>query len=594
MGPVSGPTGICIQCGVVHPLDAPHTYRYVGEVDSELLCQICLVGLLEPVDTPCGHTFCFSCIRPYQRLRKSCPVDRKPLSRSELRPSAMLVRRLLDKLPVHCPMRENCQEEVKRAELEEHLRSRCPGMLVPCPRAEICGCEFVGPRCMLERHLWPCLAATETKKAIVSGEAVTIEVPKGSAELGMSIVGGADTRLEGIFINGITRTGVIARDGRLAVGDQILQANGHSLRNATFQQARAVLVTQTPTVTLCILRGKLSPSLFQAEQVEHHRIPLCRSVADDHGLGWGVRFDYKHTSGIVVQQILPGCSVEHLNVGDRLVEINRQDVQNWSQEEVDHLMQVSGINVELLVSRQVKSVSQPHSLQGDDEVDGTHVNSIQSPGTEKIVIVTKGGTETSLGMTVSGGVGTVHGDFKDLPVFVTKLTDGGPAARTGQMQRGDILLSIRGTSLAGRSHQEAVALLKSASFSDSVRFHLIQGDPNTPGAGLSLHWPLWVTSVSYNQVQKRVTLAFEEGSPLGMCLAGGSGCDEGDLPIFVKAISPVGAAADTGMLHPGDQILGINGQPLETACTLDEVIEQLAQLSSPIRLDMASAPGTDF
>lgn len=35
----------------------------------------------------------------------------------------------------------------------------------------------------------------ESKKIIVSGEAITIEVPKGNAELGMSIVGGAETRL---------------------------------------------------------------------------------------------------------------------------------------------------------------------------------------------------------------------------------------------------------------------------------------------------------------------------------------------------------------------------------------------------------------
>ena len=100
-----------------------------------------------------------------------------------------------------------------------------------------------------------------------------------------------------------------------------------------------------------------------------------------------------------------------------------------------------------------------------------------------------------MGMTVSGGVGTIHGDFKDLPVFITKLIEGGPAGRSGQLQRGDILLSIRGTCLAGRSHQEAVALLKSASFSDSVRLRLIQGDPNTLGTGLSMHWPQWLSAV---------------------------------------------------------------------------------------------------
>lgn len=62
------------------------------------------------------------------------------------------------------------------------------------------------------------------------GEITAIEVHRANpyVELGISIVGGNETPLINIVIQEVYRDGVIARDGRLLAGDQILQVAIHS------------------------------------------------------------------------------------------------------------------------------------------------------------------------------------------------------------------------------------------------------------------------------------------------------------------------------------------------------------------------------
>lgn len=62
--------------------------------------------------------------------------------------------------------------------------------------------------------------------SLPEGEITSIEVHRANPyiELGISIVGGNETPLINIVIQEVYRDGVIARDGRLLAGDQILQA----------------------------------------------------------------------------------------------------------------------------------------------------------------------------------------------------------------------------------------------------------------------------------------------------------------------------------------------------------------------------------
>lgn len=76
--------------------------------------------------------------------------------------------------------------------------------------------------------------------SLPEGEITTIEVHRANPyiELGISIVGGNETPLINVVIQEVYRDGVIARDGRLLAGDQILQVllllfqNNHLIKKA--------------------------------------------------------------------------------------------------------------------------------------------------------------------------------------------------------------------------------------------------------------------------------------------------------------------------------------------------------------------------
>lgn len=64
-----------------------------------------------------------------------------------------------------------------------------------------------------------------------------------------------------------------------------------------------------------------------------------------------------------------------------------------------------------------------------------------------------------LGFSVVGGHGSPQGD---LPIYVKTVFTRGAAADEGSLRRGDMLRSVSGASLAGVTHQQAVAILTAA------------------------------------------------------------------------------------------------------------------------------------
>ena len=104
---------------------------YVGTVDENLICPICRVPLVDPVDTDCDHTFCRACIVEALSHNESCPIDRYYLSRnSRLIRSHKIVINQLDSLQAKCP---RCDDPIPRSMLPNHLERYCKEALVKCP-----------------------------------------------------------------------------------------------------------------------------------------------------------------------------------------------------------------------------------------------------------------------------------------------------------------------------------------------------------------------------------------------------------------------------------------------------------------------------
>lgn len=118
------PLSLCTGCGQQHSTEENHFYTYTEEVDDDLTCHICLHALVQPLDTPCGHTFCTLCLTNFLIHENFCPMDRKHVMLQSCKKSTVLVRNLLDKLLVVCPLKEYCNEVLQRCDLEDHFLNR--------------------------------------------------------------------------------------------------------------------------------------------------------------------------------------------------------------------------------------------------------------------------------------------------------------------------------------------------------------------------------------------------------------------------------------------------------------------------------------
>ena len=148
---------VCDCCGQGHQPGKNHLYDYPDNIDDDLLCGICQQPLVDPVDTPCSHTFCYICLKGHLKMQKTCPAEQQLIREREIKPSSILVRKILDKLTVVCPNNGYCDQTMTRSSLEVHLKYHCPGSYVSCPRGDSNGgCDYIGPRCQLEDHLWSC------------------------------------------------------------------------------------------------------------------------------------------------------------------------------------------------------------------------------------------------------------------------------------------------------------------------------------------------------------------------------------------------------------------------------------------------------
>lgn len=68
---------------------------------------------------------------------------------------------------------------------------------------------------------------------------------------------------------------------------------------------------------------------------------------------------------------------------------------------------------------------------------------------------------------------------------------------------------------------------------------------------------------------------------------GGVGSPHGDLPIYIKTVFDRGAAASSGVLKRGDQIVEVNGQNLE-GTSHKEAVNILKQVRGKVVLKIIS------
>ncbi|XP_049339791.1 ligand of Numb protein X 2b isoform X1 [Astyanax mexicanus] len=531
LAPAAGLTWarVCKECGQGHEGQDSHLYEYQDDVDDELVCHICLQPLLQPMDTPCGHTYCYQCLSSFLRDQDFCPVDRQRLQLQQCRSSSLLVRNLLDKLTVLCPFHSECQQSMQRCELEPHLHNRCPAFRRlreeaerrkrPCWN-ELKGCKTEGesdtksnpaltrtfnPRGPPEPGLVnPAFDEGEDVAPLRSSlvaEANVVELFREEPEedLGLRIVGGKDTPLGSIVIQEIVRDSIAARDAKLAPGDHILEANDVSLSSVPHSHAVAVLRRPCSVVRLTVMQEKgfkprpehhphpsTSPPAHPAHNLHNPGTVIqVTLVKRDRSEPLGIKLIRKSEEpGVFILDLLAGglaAKDGKLRNNDKVLAINGHDLRHGTPESAAQIIQASEVRVNFVVMRQLDSAEEGGDAQsrGARRISETQYFRRRStfmkdpPGgfsSQEKTVNLKKEPRHSLGITIAGG----RDCRSRLPVYITSVQPVGCLHRDGTIKPGDVLLSINGVDLTQLTYNEAVTALKTQTAQNTVALRVIR------------------------------------------------------------------------------------------------------------------------
>lgn len=524
---------VCKDCGQGHGGHEGHLYEYQDEVDDELICHICLQPLLRPMDTPCGHTYCFLCLSNFLREQDFCPVDRQRLQLHQCRASSLLVRNLLDKLTVVCPLSSLCQQQMQRCELQPHLHNRCPafrklreeaekrkrpswnelkGRADGEPGAEIKNPQTsrTGPRGTADPGLVnPAFEEGEDAplRSSLVAEANVVEIYRDEPEeeLGVRIVGGKDTPLGNIVIQEILRDSLAARDGKLAPGDHILEVNDVNVACVPHRRAIAVLRRPCSLLRLTVMQEKGFST--RHPRPEHH--------------------SPTNTAAATTNATLPShgpASNPAPNPGSTVTQVT--------------LMK--------------RDRSEPLGIK--------LIRKSEEPG-----------------------------------VFILDLLPGGVAAKDGKLRNNDKVLAINGHDLRHGTPESAAQIIQASEVRVNfvvMRLAEVPEDGGTSGEGPgrrrvpeTQYFRRRSTYMKdppggFSSQEKTVSLKKEPRLSLGITIAGGRD-SRSRVPVYITSVQPVGCLHRDGTIKTGDVLLSINGVDL-TQLTYSEAVSVLkAQTAQP-------------
>jgi len=92
-----------------------------------------------------------------------------------------------------------------------------------------------------------------------------VELGRGARGFGFSIRGGREFHSMPLFVLRIAVDGPAAADGRLRVGDQIVEINGVNTKNMTHAEAIELIKSGGNVVRLLVKRGKVPPAAIMGD-----------------------------------------------------------------------------------------------------------------------------------------------------------------------------------------------------------------------------------------------------------------------------------------------------------------------------------------
>ncbi|XP_077778222.1 disks large homolog 3 isoform X5 [Podarcis muralis] len=324
-----------------------------------------------------------------------------------------------------------------------------------------------------------------------------IVLERGNSGLGFSIAGGIDNPHipddPGIFITKIIPGGAAAMDGRLGVNDCVLRVNEVDVSEVVHSKAVEALKEAGPVVRLLVRRRQPPPETIMEVNLMKGPKGLGFSIAG--GLG------NQHIPGdnsIYITKIIEGGAAQkdgRLQIGDRLLAVNNTNLQDVRHEEAVAALKNTSDMVYLKVAKPGSShlndmYAPPDYASTFSALADNHIS--HNPGlgylggmeskpaypappqvaparyspvprhmigdedfTREPRKITLHKGSTGLGFNIVGGE---DGEG----IFVSFILAGGPADLSGELRRGDRILSVNGVNLRNATHEQAAAALKRA------------------------------------------------------------------------------------------------------------------------------------
>nr|XP_023479310.1 disks large homolog 1 isoform X2 [Equus caballus] len=312
-------------------------------------------------------------------------------------------------------------------------------------------------------------------------EEITLE--RGNSGLGFSIAGGTDNPHIGddssIFITKIIAGGAAAQDGRLRVNDCILRVNEVDVRDVTHSKAVEALKEAGSIVRLYVKRRKpISEKIMEIKLIKGPKglgFSIAGGVGNQHIPG---------DNSIYVTKIIEGGAAHKdgkLQIGDKLLAVNSVCLEEVTHEEAVTALKNTSDFVYLKVakptsvymndgyappgitnsSQPVDNHVSPSSYLGQTPASPARYSPVSKAvlGDDEItreprkVVLHRG--STGLGFNIVGGE---DGEG----IFISFILAGGPADLSGELRKGDRIISVNSVDLRTASHEQAAATLKNA------------------------------------------------------------------------------------------------------------------------------------
>jgi len=459
---------------------------------------------------------------------------------------------------------------------------------------------------------------------VVRVEKIYTTLLRDTQGLGFSIAGGQGATpfkdsSESIFVSKITENGTAMRDGKLRVGDRIVQINGVDVTDARHDQAVQMLTGLERFVRLVVERETLvprasapssalnsssekSPKVFGAPKPYTGLYSANSYMANRPSYGLRSREPGNYGLNTSLQQTteapatynrdykLPGLggipgedhrrSANIPNGGSGLSGARSSSTLSSSHSALtntqfealipDAAKGKRSVPTNISLSGSSQAVAKPgvvtESVTKTTFTETTVKRVTQQAVVEEVALLRSGGP---LGLSIIGG-----SDHSCIPfgtgeqgIYISKIIAGGAAAATGKLRMGDRLLAVNTTDIRLVTHQEAVmALLQHC----KVMKLTIQHDPLPPGF-------------------KEISVVKQPGEKLGMIIKGGlrgqpgNPLDPADEGVFCVKVNPGSRAAKDSGIYVGQRIIEVNGQSLLGA-THQEAVNILRNAGDEIKL----------